>query len=65
MHAVLQVETDHGTWVLDNRMRYPRLWTRMIGTRWLWREKPGSEKWERLAGPGPQQKTIGNADKRG
>ncbi len=48
MHAVLQVETDHGTWVLDNRMKYPRLWTRMIGYRWLWRETPGSEKWERL-----------------
>ena len=47
-HAVLQIETDHGTWVLDNRMKYPRLWTRMIGYRWLWRERPGSEKWEKL-----------------
>lgn len=47
-HANLQIETDHGTWVLDNRMRYPRLWTRMTGTRWLFRERPGGETWERL-----------------
>ncbi len=46
-HAVLQIETDHGTWVLDNRMKYPRVWTR-LPYRWLWRERPGGETWERL-----------------
>lgn len=46
-YAVLQIETDHGTWVLDNRMKYPRLWTR-LPYRWLWRERPGGETWERL-----------------
>ncbi len=46
-HAVLMVETDHGTWVLDNRMKYPRLWKR-LPYRWLWRERPGGETWERL-----------------
>ncbi len=46
-HVVLQVETDHGTWVLDNRMKYPRLWTR-LPYRWLRRECPGREDWEML-----------------
>ena len=46
-HAVLQIDTDHGTWVLDNRMRYPRIWTR-LPYRWLWREKPGSTFWEKF-----------------
>ena len=46
-HAVLQIETDHGTWVLDNRMRYPRLWTR-LPYRWLYRECPGRDDWERI-----------------
>lgn len=49
-HAVLQVDTDHGTWVLDNRMKYPRRWTR-LPYRWLWREKAGSEEWERYDDP--------------
>ena len=47
-HANLMVETDHGTWVLDIRMRYPRLWTRMTGYRRLWRETPGRDEWEKL-----------------
>ena len=46
-HAVLQAETDHGTWVLDNRQKYPRMWTR-LPYRWLFRECPGREEWERL-----------------
>ncbi len=51
-HAVLQIETDHGTWVLDNRMKYPRLWTR-LPYRWLYRDCPGRGDWERLTARGP------------
>lgn len=45
-HAVLQVDTDHGTWVLDNRVKYPRKWSTLQYS-WLYREKAGSEEWER------------------
>ncbi len=58
-HAVLQIETDHGTWVLDNRMKYPRVWTRMP-YRWLWRERPNDEAWERLIAA----RTAANANRK-
>ena len=47
-HAVLQVDTDHGTWVLDNLQTYYRRWTR-LAYYWLWRETPGSKTlWEKF-----------------
>ena len=47
-HAVLQVETDRGTWVLDNIQTYYRRWTR-LDYYWLWRETPGSKTlWEKF-----------------
>lgn len=62
-HAVLQIETDHGTWVLDNRFWKPRLWERMIGYVWLCRELPGTDDtWEllreRRAGPYVQREPV-------
>ena len=50
-HAVLQIEPDHGTWVLDNRARGIRLRDdpRFKAYRWIDREEPGSTKWVSLA----------------
>lgn len=46
-HAVLSIETDHGTWVLDNTQRYPKPISYLIGyslrSRWV----PGKDMWER------------------
>ena len=58
-HAVLQIETDHGTWVLDTRMKYPRVWTR-LPYQWLWRERPNDEAWERLIAA----RTAANANRK-
>ncbi len=46
-HAVLQVETDRGTWVLDNLQAFYRRWTR-VDHHWLWRELPRSKLWEKF-----------------
>jgi len=46
-HAVLQVETDRGTWVLCNIQTFYRRWTR-LAYHWLWRETPGSDRWEKF-----------------
>ncbi len=48
-HAVLTVDTDKGTYVLDNR--YPRVepWS-ALPYRWHAREVPGAATWESIGG---------------
>ncbi len=48
-HAVLTVETDKETLVLDNRFPHPYKWS-IPGYRWHKRQKPGRLKWELLTG---------------
>ena len=48
-HAVLCVVTDHGPWILDNRLAFPRVAVRIPGYYWNMQEKPGDEKWQRIA----------------
>ena len=48
-HAVLCVCTDHGPWILDNRLAFPRVAVRIPGYYWNMQEKPGDEKWQRIA----------------
>ena len=47
-HANAQVESDHGTFVLDNLRTYFRGWPRLINYQWLWRYEPGEERWQRM-----------------
>lgn len=57
-HVVLTCETTGGTWILDNRLAAPVLWTRLLppgfggqappAYRWLARERPGRFLWERI-----------------
>lgn len=51
-HAVLTVETDKATLVLDNRFPYPYQWD-VPNYRWHKRQKPGRLKWELLTGSIP------------
>jgi len=46
-HAVLTVETDSGTWVLDNRRRGILAWG-SVPYRWLAREVPRRFLWQRI-----------------
>lgn len=48
-HAVLTVETNETTMVLDNRFPYPYKWS-VPAYRWHKRQKPGRLKWELLTG---------------
>ncbi|MGH6954161.1 MAG: transglutaminase-like cysteine peptidase [Alphaproteobacteria bacterium] len=48
-HAVLTIETDNGTWVLDNRRRGISAWS-AVPYRWLAREVPGRFLWQRIRG---------------
>lgn len=44
MHAVLAVQTDRGTYILDNNHAEPQPWTDMGYTAWRW-EDPGEGGW--------------------
>lgn len=53
-HAVLTVDTDHGTYVLDNRWPHVKPWADLtgLGYRWLERQVPGQMAWAQIPAMG-------------
>lgn len=49
-HAVLAVMTEeHGPWILDNRLKFPRTAIRIPGYHWTHLEQPGEPQWQRIS----------------